>query len=91
MTANDLIERYCSNTDLTSPLSMAMTLMKNPALKMHGPEHHFLVAAVLVTAFHNVKNTGKGEVTAKMREARTRAEEVKGGFCGFQGACGRTL
>ena len=90
-TANDLIERYCSNTDSTSPLSMAMTLMRNPALKMHGPEHHFLVPAVLVTAFYNRKNAEKGDVTEKIREARKRAEEVKGGFCGFQGACGAAI
>jgi hypothetical protein len=90
-TAIDLIERCCSSTDFVSPLALAMTLMKNPAVKMHGPEHHFLVAAVLLAAFHNRTNAEKGEVTEKIKEARKRAGEVKGGFCGFQGACGAAI
>lgn len=90
-TANDLIERYCSGTDSVSPLSMVMTLMKNPAVKMHGPEHHFLVAAVLLTAFCNLTSSGGSAAGERIAEARKRAEEVKGGFCGFQGACGAAI
>lgn len=89
--ANDLIERYCSNTDATSPVAMALSMMSNPLVKMHGPEHHFLVAAVLLAAFLNRPGTDKSVVTEKMKEARNRAEEVKGGFCGFQGACGAAI
>ena len=89
--ANDLIERYCSNADGVSPIALAMTLMKNPAVKMHGPEHHFLVPAVLLAAFHAATNAEKGSVAEKVREARNRAEDVKGGFCGFQGACGAAI
>jgi len=36
--ANDLIERVCSRTDSVSPLSIALTLLKSPAVKMHGPD-----------------------------------------------------
>jgi hypothetical protein len=90
-TANDLIERYCSRDASASPVFLAMTLMKNPAVKMHGPEHHFLVAAVLLAAFHAGRNAEKSDVAEKIREARKRAEEVKGGFCGFQGACGAAI
>ncbi len=90
-TANDLIERYCGNTGSTSPLSMALTMMKNPAVKMHGPEHHFLVPAVLLAACRNLNGTDKSGVAEKIRQARIRAEEVKGGFCGFQGACGAAI
>jgi len=90
-TANDLIERYCRASDSVSPLSMALTLMKNPAVKMHGPEHHFLVPAVLIAAYYNNSATEKVDVAEKIREARNRAEDVKGGFCGFQGACGAAI
>jgi hypothetical protein len=48
--ANDFIEKYCIVSDESDPLAMALTLMRNPALTMHGPEHHFLVSAVLITA-----------------------------------------
>jgi hypothetical protein len=89
--ANDLIERFCTRTDTVSPLSIALTLMKNPVVKMHGPEHHFLVPAALLAAFYNGKNGAKGDRARKIQEARSRAEEVKGGFCGFQGACGAAI
>jgi hypothetical protein len=34
---------------------MALNLMKNPQIKMHGPEHHFLVPAVLLAAYYNTQ------------------------------------
>lgn len=86
--ANDLIERFCRTTDSTSPLSLALTLMANPLVKMHGPEHHFLVPAVLLACFHNRTGSGGDVAAERMRQARGRAEDVKGGFCGFCGACG---
>ncbi|MEI6575492.1 MAG: DUF5714 domain-containing protein [Bacteroidota bacterium] len=51
--AVELIERYCMRTKLCDPLTMARELMKSPSVKMHGPEHHFLVPAVMVTAYYN--------------------------------------
>lgn len=89
--ACDLIERSCSNTGCVSPVALAMMLMKNPAVNMHGPEHHFLVPAVLLAAFHAATNAGKDTLAERVREARKRAEEVKGGFCGFHGACGAAI
>jgi hypothetical protein len=90
-TANDLIERYCRASGAVSPLSMALTLMKNPAVKMHGPEHHFLVPAVLLASYYNSPDAEKVDVAEKILQARNRAEDVKGGFCGFQGACGAAI
>lgn len=90
-TANDLIQRYCSSTDSTSPLSLAMSLMKNPVVKMHGPEHHFLVPAVLLASFYNRKAAARDVVAEKIEQARKRSEDVKGGFCGFCGACGAAV
>jgi hypothetical protein len=90
-TANDLIERYCSGVASASPLALALMLMNSPAVKMHGPEHHFLVPAVLLAAFYISPDTEEVDVAEKIREARKRAEDVKGGFCGFQGACGAAI
>ena len=53
MSANDLIERFTVGSGSKDPFDMAITLMKSPGLKMHGPEHHFLVPAVLLSAFLN--------------------------------------
>jgi hypothetical protein len=86
--ANDLIERFCSAANSSLPLSMAITLMRDRRLKMHGPEHHFLVPAVLLAAYCNTKGTPREEKAALIKKARSRAEEVKGGSCGFNGNCG---
>jgi len=85
---NDLTERYCCNTDSIYPVAMALTLMRNPAFKMHGPEHHFLVPAVLLAASLNQAGIDKDVAAEKIKQARQRAKDVKGGFCGFLGACG---
>jgi hypothetical protein len=89
--ANDLIEKYCINTESVDPIALATLLMSNPAIKMHGPEHHFLVPAVLLAAYFNLKSLPMEEKANSIRQARKRAEDVKGGFCGLQGACGAAI
>ncbi len=87
LSANDLIETYCQAATGEDPLEMAVTLMRNPVVKMHGPEHHFLVPAVLLAAYYNhLQDPAAKE--GKLKKARKRAEEVKGGFCGTHGSCG---
>ncbi len=97
--ANDLIERYCTQTTETDPVAIATALMQSPLLKMHGPEHHFLIPAALLAAYYNQGATGcragnAPAITEKARllaEARRRAEQVPGGACGFWGACGAAV
>jgi hypothetical protein len=84
--ANDLIEAYTIRNTSKDPLGMAITLMRSPALKMHGPEHHFLVPAVLLSAFSNASGH-TGEKETWIRKARQRAEQVPGDLCGFFGDC----
>lgn len=84
---NDIIERFCLNTSLIDPIEMAELVMSHPEFKMHGPEHHFLVPAVLVTAFYNLR--GEYKIKAeKLAIARQRSEKVPGGYCGSHGNCG---
>jgi hypothetical protein len=85
--ANDLIEQVCIQSNSTRPLELAIDLMKSPVVKMHGPEHHFLVPAVLLSACYN-KLEKPEQKEKKIRIARKRAENVLSGFCGFYGACG---
>lgn len=85
--ANNLIKTYCLSESSVEPLAMAILLMRNSQIKMHGPEHHFLVPAVLLTAYYNHKQS-PAEKAAKLDEAEKRAKNVPGGFCGYYGACG---
>ena len=87
--ALDLIEQTCRASGELDPLRLADSLMRNPAIKMHGPEHHFLVPAVLITAW--CAGHGNDRKAEMLATARTRAADVKGGFCGLHGTCGAAM
>lgn len=89
-TANELIEDYCIHTQEKNPVTIFTYLAQNPAIKMHGPEHHFLVPAALLAAYYNT--TGETQVkSSKIKSARKRGEMVPGGFCGTHGNCGAAV
>lgn len=88
--ANDLIETFCISTFSNNPLELAVSLMNHPNIKMHGPEHHFLVPAVLLASYYDKAESF--ELRASMiKEARRRAKTVLGGFCGSHGNCGAAV
>ena len=86
---SDLIEQYCNQTSETDPVEMAITLMHHPSISMHGPEHHFLVPAVLLAATDHLY--GVENLPVKLKQARKRAEGVRGGSCGTCGNCGAAV
>ncbi|MCF8370162.1 MAG: SAM-dependent methyltransferase [Bacteroidales bacterium] len=90
LSARDMIFRYCLSTMLTNPVDMANSLMKNKSVKMHGPEHHFLVPAVLLAAYYNIKGEFKVK-EVKLKIALERSASVPGGYCGTHGTCGAAI
>ena len=54
-------------------------------MPMHGPEHHAMVPAIIVTA---AKNAGYPVPEGAVEKAIERGSKVPGGWCGFYGACG---
>lgn len=88
--AGDFIARFCIASDVKNPMEQAIALMRDSRLAMHGPEHHFLVPAVLLSSYYNVI----GEFDKKEEKinlAQKRASLVPGGFCGYQGDCGAAV
>lgn len=85
--AYKIITNYCLNSNSINSMDMALELMKHPMIKMHGPEHHFLVPAVLLTSYAN-KVGENNEKRSLLKECNKRSKNVLGGFCGFYGACG---
>lgn len=59
--------------------------MSHPAVPMHGPEHHAILPAVIVTA---VKNAGYSVPEGAVEKAIERGSKLPGGWCGSHGACG---
>jgi hypothetical protein len=89
--ANDLIEIYCVNTTSDNPFEIALELMQNQKINMHGPEHHYLVPAVLIAAYVNKHKQSNINKPAALRTAKLRASKVPGGFCGTHGNCGAAV
>lgn len=88
--SNQFISRFCITSELKDPIEQAVLLMRDKRIAMHGPEHHFLVPAVLLSAYYNA--TGKYSLKEeKIKIAQKRAANVLGGFCGFYGDCGAAV
>jgi len=67
------------------PVALAQKIFALPGLKMHGPEYHSLVPAILVAA---AQNAAGEKDAAKIAEALARGRDFKGGACGLYGVCG---
>ncbi len=76
----------CLSDTSKNPIEILNKLMDLPFCHMHGPEHHIMVGAALLTAY---KNAG-GDIDLKksLLEMQNRGKSVPGGACGFWGACG---
>lgn len=80
---------YCLASSGKNPVEMAMEMMDNPFIYMHGPEHHVMVGAALLTACHNCLEHGGGrDLKADLEEMVKRGSQVPGGICGLWGSCG---
>lgn len=87
--AREKIIAHCLKSKLINPYALLFELMKLPETTMHGPEHHLLVPATLLTAFCNVK--GRDDLANLLLEANTRSMQVPGGACGHWGICGAAI
>ena len=89
-TVTDLIFDYCLSNRSSNPYEKAVALMKFPEFKLHCPEHHFLVPAVLLSAYTKVRRR-RSKLKGWLKAARNRAEKVPGAFCGTHGSCGTAV
>ena len=85
----ETILAYCRKSDSKNPITMVQGMMHDPFIYMHGNEHHIMVGAALITAYHNAG--GKVELEAALREMEARGGKYPGGACGFWGCCGAAV
>lgn len=82
----DSIVGLCMKEKSKNPIEIINNMMEQPFCHMHGPEHHVMVGAALLTAY---KNAGGGiDLHSALIEMMSRGRSVPGGVCGFWGACG---
>ncbi len=82
----DGIMGLCLKESSRDPVFLLEKMMNEEFCHMHGPEHHVMVGAALLTAYGNAG--GEVELYPALTEMMSRGREVPGGVCGFWGACG---
>ncbi len=80
------IIEYCMKSESKNPIGMIQEMMENPYIYMHGPEHHIMAGAALITAYYNAG--GEIGLEKSLAEMEKRGKQVPGGSCGFWGSCG---
>lgn len=82
----DGIIDMCLQETSRDPIAIVEKMMGMPFCHMHGPEHHAMVGAALLTAYRNAG--GDVNLAEALTEMMRRGKAVPGGTCGFWGACG---
>lgn len=84
-----VIMEGCRRSTLRDPIALMQQLMEDPYIYMHGPEHHILVGAALLTAYANCG--GDIDLEGALQQMRERGSQYPGGSCGFWGCCGAAV
>ncbi len=88
----DTIVAMCMAETSKDPIAILEKMMSQPFCHMHGPEHHVLVGAALLTAYNNAAaDSIKVDLESGLREVISRGQQVPGGACGYMGACGASI
>lgn len=82
----DVIVGLCLEETSCDPVSIVEDMMNESFCHMHGPEHHVMVGAALLTAYRNAG--GDIDLEEALKEMLRRGRKVPGGACGFWGTCG---
>jgi hypothetical protein len=82
----DTIVGLCLKETSKNPVHIIKQMMALPFCHIHGPEHHVMVGAALLTAYKNAG--GQIDLQQALSEMMNRGKCVPGGACGFWGACG---
>ena len=85
----DSIIALCLHEKEKNPIKILEKMMSMSFCHMHGPEHHIMVGAALLTAYKNAG--GNIDLNKALLEMYSRGKDVPGGVCGFWGACGAAI
>lgn len=69
-----------------NPVEIFSEVAEKGFVRIHGPEHHILDGAALLTAFYNAG--GKIDLKKSLEELMRRGMEMPGAACGLWGICG---
>lgn len=80
-----VMEHICLTTTETDMIALLSHIRSHRSVSVHGPEHHAMVPAIILSTYRNLG----GEVSDEMiRKVIRRGAKVAGGSCGLMGVCG---
>lgn len=83
-----VLKQICRYSRETDASKLMQSIRSHPHFNIHGPEHHALVPAVILTALRN----STYEITQdQFDSAVQRGQTIAGGACAFMGACGAAI
>ena len=83
--AKKIIEA-CLKEKSKNPIEIFNHIAKDACIRIHGPEHHVLDGASVLTAFYNAG--GKIDLEESLQEIAKRGLQMPGATCGMWGVCG---
>jgi hypothetical protein len=84
-----VVERVCAGTQETDPGIIVNLIMKHPVMVMHSPQHHVLVAPVVLAA---LATSGQRPLRpGRLGSAIKRTDNIPFGVCGTRGECGAAV
>lgn len=84
-----LILQACKDSKSTNPYEIFCDVASRDFVRIHGPEHHVLDGACLLTAFANAG--GKINLEESLEKLLREGLRMPGAVCGLWGVCGAVM
>lgn len=81
-----IIKFCCTMPENVNPIEIFKRIAKQDFIRIHGPEHHILDGACILTAFYH----GGGQIDLKdaLEKLAEEGKKMPGAICGLWGVCG---
>ena len=80
-----LIKRMSLAATETDMIVLLQKIRESEKFPLHGPEHHALIPAVILSCYRNLGGIVTDE---QILQGIERGRQIPGGACGFMGSCG---
>jgi len=86
--AVNIIKEICLNSSEPDAVALMKMIRSHRNFRIHGPEHHSMVPAIILTA---LRNSGENISDDQVLTGIQRGQSIAGGACAFFGACGAAI
>jgi len=86
--SKSVLLRICMLNQSADPITLANKCMLHPSIPLHGPQHHYLTACVILGW---LRALGFKVEEPMFKIAIERSSIVPGGACGTMGLCGAPM